>query len=941
MGSKVTTSARAESYSASYSYPTHSPSGKKVIPPEGPEDAEVVLVGESPARREMELGKPFVGRAGKVLNGVLARAGIDRSSVRLVNAVPVRAPGDRFSRHRQIDREWGEKLLQEELRRAVANGARLIVPLGENPLQMVCGDDLPRPPRWGETDGPNEKSRIGAWRGSLVPLDEIGSARLHSDTDLHRAVDPRTDPYAYALPSFHPAAVARRYQWHRQALDDLKRARAFLDDRWPWPKPRQWTIGPPSREWVDQIRHHEKLVGLDSEHQPTNIVALVSEEEVYAFTWRSEYLELLAPLLEDESVLVVAHNVAHDWTFMRQLGFDAHTRWVDTGGFAHVLCNALPRSLSPGLSARFTGYPYHKWLVEQDPVRYCGWDAVVCYDAYWEALDEVMAKDQLHVVEHDHKLLRSCLAMQWRGVKVDEQARSDAEHDAAGRVGNAEAELKRLAEPVVREKLAKFNKPHLFKQVKQCKCCGGGKTKREQCWSCAGFSEAPRKSELEELAEKRGVELEAEKPLKADLENALLEPCEACEGEGSIESWLDWKWDGPALNDVLYRGFGIRPRSYKGRETRRADQLAPVVESGEPEQSEIVQVYLDLTEAQSELQEMRQLAPDYDGRLHAQFDPWGTGSGRVASRASLLQQGRNMQNIPRKYRNVLVADEGAVLFAPDYDQIELRVIAVLSGEEQLKRWLEEPLDWPDSPRHGTVDPHSQLQKLFHENGVMLSRDQTKRMAYAGSYGAEAPQLAIELSKDAHSKGKGVRVDERETEKLLRLFYDLLPGIRRWQMEDSKSVVDKRYVESLTGRKRWWLGYITRNTPAYKVRPTDYVVQEFDKRGKRYAQILNRKIQKEVWSFQPQDVAAWVLALGLDRLHSRAAEAGIEIDCYDPNAKYGPLLHVHDEVVLQVRASQAEAARELITDALSLEQWGVTFAADAGQPARNWRDAKGE
>lgn len=913
-------------------YPARSPSGRRVVPPEGPPDAELLLVGESPAQKELEQGRPFVGRAGKVLDSLLVGAGIDRSAARVLNAVPCQAPGNDFRRHDEADLAWGLELLRRELEASVAAGAKLVVPLGENPLAAVAGPELPRPPRWGETDGPNERSRIGAWRGSLIPLAGFGEARCRNDRELHAAIDPQRRPWLYALPTYHPAAIARRYEWHRSSLDDLKRARRFLDDRWPWPKPRRWHLRPPDEDWIERIVDHEHLVAFDTEQEPYGILALVGEEDVYSFGWDlvgTEALrDRLRPLFESPQVLVAAHNAQHDLTWLRQAGFDPQPPYVDTGGLAHVLCNALPRSLSPGLSARFTAYPFHKWLVDLDPLRYCGWDALVAYDAYWSATRRVVDRGLLPVSEHDHRLLQRCLQMQWRGVRVDEERREAAEVRAEKERGKAEGGFKALSEPVVRAELPRFEKPHLFKERKQCQCCGGGERKRAQCWSCAGFSEAPRKSELAALAQARGLPVEG--LLKGELAEALLQPCRPCGGEGVVERWLDWKWDGPATNDVLYRGFGIRPRRYKGSETRRADQLAPVAERGTPPQRKAVEAYLALVEADSELNEMQQLTPDLDGRLHSQFDPWGTGSGRVASSKPLLQRGRNMQNIPRKYRDVIVADPGHVFFAPDMEQIEARCVAVLSGEERLRRWFREPLDWSASPSHGSIDQHAQLQKLYHERGIKLSRDQVKRSTYAFTYGGEAQQVAIELSKDAHSKGVGVRVETAEVERLRRLFYKLLPGIRRWQAEASEEVARTRKLVSPTGRQRWWLGYVTQNVRTAAVRPTDYVLQEFERGGKRWAQILARKVQKEVWSFQPQDMAAWVLAEGLERLDEERRRAGLRIE---------PLLHIHDEVVLQVPERDAARARPLIREALTVERWGLRFECDVGEPARNWRDAK--
>ncbi|MDG6929309.1 MAG: uracil-DNA glycosylase [Nitrososphaerota archaeon] len=70
-------------------------SRRNAVPGEGRGDAEIVLVGEAPGRTEDETGRPFVGRAGGLLDRALAEAGLDRSQVFITNAVKCRPPGNR------------------------------------------------------------------------------------------------------------------------------------------------------------------------------------------------------------------------------------------------------------------------------------------------------------------------------------------------------------------------------------------------------------------------------------------------------------------------------------------------------------------------------------------------------------------------------------------------------------------------------------------------------------------------------------------------------------------------------------------------------------------------------------------------------------------------------------------------------------------------------
>jgi len=77
-------------------------SRRNPVPGEGRIDAEVMFVGEAPGRREDELGRPFVGMAGKLLDKLLSLAGLSRGDVYITNVVKCRPPGNRDPRPEEI-----------------------------------------------------------------------------------------------------------------------------------------------------------------------------------------------------------------------------------------------------------------------------------------------------------------------------------------------------------------------------------------------------------------------------------------------------------------------------------------------------------------------------------------------------------------------------------------------------------------------------------------------------------------------------------------------------------------------------------------------------------------------------------------------------------------------------------------------------------------------
>ena len=75
----------------------------KTVPGEGPTGARILLVGEAPGRDEDREGKPFVGRAGSVLDRCLSEAGIERSRVFITNVVKCRPPGNRRPKREEVE----------------------------------------------------------------------------------------------------------------------------------------------------------------------------------------------------------------------------------------------------------------------------------------------------------------------------------------------------------------------------------------------------------------------------------------------------------------------------------------------------------------------------------------------------------------------------------------------------------------------------------------------------------------------------------------------------------------------------------------------------------------------------------------------------------------------------------------------------------------------
>jgi DNA polymerase len=106
-----------------------------MVPGEGNPDAAVMIVGEAPGASEDKQGRPFVGRAGKLLDQLLAEAGLEREQVYITNVVKARPPGNRDPRADEVAHHmpWLETQL-------ALIQPTLVVPLGRHALAHFSDD---------------------------------------------------------------------------------------------------------------------------------------------------------------------------------------------------------------------------------------------------------------------------------------------------------------------------------------------------------------------------------------------------------------------------------------------------------------------------------------------------------------------------------------------------------------------------------------------------------------------------------------------------------------------------------------------------------------------------------------------------------------------------------------------------------------------------------
>lgn len=159
---------------------------KHVVFGEGREDADVMVVGEAPGADEDASGRPFVGRAGRLLNLMLLSAGFAREDVYICNVLKCRPPQNRNPKPDEVDACSPYLLRQVELVKP-----RLILAFGNFAAQTLLGTDV--------SMGQLRRGTGHQFRG--IPV----------------------------VPTYHPSACLRTQAWTRSVWEDLQRARDVLD----------------------------------------------------------------------------------------------------------------------------------------------------------------------------------------------------------------------------------------------------------------------------------------------------------------------------------------------------------------------------------------------------------------------------------------------------------------------------------------------------------------------------------------------------------------------------------------------------------------------------------------------------------------------------------------------------------------------------------------
>ncbi len=277
-----------------------------------------------------------------------------------------------------------------------------------------------------------------------------------------------------------------------------------------------------------------------------------------------------------------------------------------------------------------------------------------------------------------------------------------------------------------------------------------------------------------------------------------------------------------------------------------------------------------------------------DGKIHTTFNQTVTATGRLSSADPNLQNIPMREELGRLIRKCFYPEEGCVFVDADYSQIELRILAHMSGDEKLIEAYREAKDI-----HRIT-----ASQVFHtpfDEVTDLQRRNAKAVNFGIVYGISSFGLS-----------QGLSISRREAQDYINQYFKTYPKIKAFLDGLVESAKEKGYAVSLFGRIR----------PIPELKSKNFMQRSF---GERAA--MNSPIQ---------GTAADIMKIAMNRVYARLRR---EV----PEARL--ILQIHDELLVEAPEDQAECVQTILTEEMKhAADLKVTLETDC-HIGRNWYEAK--
>ncbi len=275
------------------------------------------------------------------------------------------------------------------------------------------------------------------------------------------------------------------------------------------------------------------------------------------------------------------------------------------------------------------------------------------------------------------------------------------------------------------------------------------------------------------------------------------------------------------------------------------------------------------------------------GHIHTSFNQAVTATGRLSSSEP------NLQNIPvrdddgKEIRKCFVPDEGCLFFSADYSQIELRIMAHLSGDENMT----------EAFKNGQDIHAATAAKIWHERPEDVSAEQRKK--------AKQANFGIIYGITTYGLAQRMEISNREARTLIADYFRTFPKVHAYMEAAKEEVRQKGYAETLFHRRRYLPDINSKNG----------TVRGFAERN-----AINAPIQGS---------EADIIKVAMIRIYRRFKEEGIRSKM---------ILQVHDELNFSVYPDERERVERIVMEEMQgAYQLNVPLLADCGW-GNNWLEA---
>lgn len=275
------------------------------------------------------------------------------------------------------------------------------------------------------------------------------------------------------------------------------------------------------------------------------------------------------------------------------------------------------------------------------------------------------------------------------------------------------------------------------------------------------------------------------------------------------------------------------------------------------------------------------------GHIHTSFNQAVTATGRLSS------SNPNLQNIPvrgedgREIRKAFIPEEGEIFFSADYSQIELRIMAHLSGDEHMIEAF-----------NAGHDVHAATAaRIFHKDIKDISQDERRK--------AKTANFGIIYGISAFGLAERMDVSRTEAKELIDSYFEMYPKIKDYISKAVDTAREKGYIETEFGRRRYLPDINSRNA----------VVRGYAERNAVNAPI--------------QGTAADIIKIAMIRVQQRLDAEG---------CKARMMLQVHDELNFSVPTDEFDKVKRIVIEEMQgAYKMSVPLEADCGE-GKNWLEA---